>query len=290
MDGLLFTRSDYQRTLGLGVPEDGRARHPLLVREIPGTDLRDGVLPWPYSDLNAEELLGLRAASPDLVSIVGNLSPATPPDEVSRMQEAGLDVVRAKEHFVLDPRLPMRAWSASTRSKIRRAQQQWSPGIVMPDSLPSVLEIYRSLVRRRELAGTFWDFSDGHFDLLLRDPAARVVGMFDAQGTLGCFACLVRQGDDLHGIHMAGSVQAHDSWGMYALLAELVGECRETGARLFLGGAPRGSRAGSESFKARWSNTTLPVVLVRMVVDAGAYERLPAVAPAGYFPAYRETW
>jgi len=286
----LFHLAAYRRTLELGTPDDRVSGVPLITRGIPGTRLTDAVLTWPYAVDGVAGLCVLAEACPDLVSVVGNLDPLTPPDHVECLRDAGIDAVAGKLHYVLDPVLPLREWSASTRSKIRRSLERWSPVSVGPEHLGRVLELYRSVVGRRDLGGTFWDLPDTHFDMLLRHPHSRAVGMVDDAGTLGAVLCLVERPGSLHALHMAGSDEGQRSWAMYGLLAEVVQRCRDDGTRLLLGGAPRGSRAGSEAFKSRWANTMMPTTLVRLVVDRVSYERLPSVAPDRFFPAYRAAW
>jgi hypothetical protein len=285
-----FAELEYLRTLGLGRPRESAMPVPLLVRRIPGSHREDGILGWPYVGNPPGDLIALSRRNPDLVSVVGVLSPALDLDDVAVLSAAGLDVIPLKEHFVSDPALPPREWSMSTRTKIRRALQAWQLRDLGPDDLPMLVEVYGEVVARRRLVGTFWDFGPSHFRQLLASSRFRVRGMVDEEGALGCFVCLGVDGRDVHAVHMGGTEPANRSGAPYGLMSELVASCRAAQERLFLGGIPAGNPDGSESFKARWSNDTRTAHLLRLVVDAGAYAELAPGGVSGYFPRYRRPW
>lgn len=289
-----FAGLEYMRTLGLGRPRESALPVPLLVRRIPGSQREDGLLVWPYVDAPVADLVALGRRNSDLVSIVGVISPAVDLDDVAALSAAGADVIPLKEHFVSDPALAPREWSASTRTKIRRALQAWQPRDLGPDDLPRLVEVYAEVVARRSLGGTFWDFDPSHFRHLLASSRFRVRGMVDHQGALGCFVCLAIDGRDVHAVHMGGTASAYQSAAPYGLMSEVVADCRAAGERLFLGGVPAGNPDGSESFKARWSNDRRTAHLLRVVVDDEAYAELAPEGSSdeapGFFPRYRRPW
>lgn len=283
----LFHEIGYLSTLGLGDVSPGPGRVPFVLRPIPGTSLRDAVLPWPYS---APSVTDLCADPSGPVTIVGVLSPAMETEEVDALRAAGVDVTSAKEHFVFDPGMPRRSWGGSTRTKIRRGERDWSPVLLGAADLDAVMRVYRALIARRGASSSYWNFEPHHFGYLLQSAQTRCVGMVDSAGELGAFIILATSGQDLHAVHIASTDRALATWATYALMAAVVGECERDGCRLFLGGVPGSRPASAGQFKERWSTGTRPAWLATMVVDHDAYASLPIRSPAGHFPRYRAGW
>jgi hypothetical protein len=281
---------EYLRTLGMGTPCTCHPDEGLMVRPIPGTGLFDGLLAWPYVQVSPLALADLVRRHPTLVTLVGVLSPAAEIQEVLALRNDGFAVRELKDHFVLDPGLPMRSWSASTRTKIRRSQATWEAAQLDESDAADVFSIYVQVVASRGLAGTFFDFTADHFGFLLGSSSAQVVGARDVDGRLGAFLALVEDGRDLHALHLGGTPHAYQTWALYGLMAQVVDQCRDEGRRLFLGGIPSGGRPSARTFKERWTNTHRASHLVEVVVNHEAYESLPAVGPPGYFPRYRRPW
>jgi hypothetical protein len=281
---------EYLRTLGMGAPCTCEPDEGLMVRPIPGTELFDGLLAWPYTMVSPFALADLVRRHPTLVSLAGVLSPAADIQAVLALREDGVEVRPLKDHFVLDPALPMRSWSASTRTKIRRSQAMWEAARLNESDEAGVVTVFAEVVASRGLAGTFFDFTADHFGYLLRSSSAQVVGVRDIEGRLGAFLALVEDGRDLHALHLGGNSHAYETWAMYGLMAQVVEQCRDEDRRLFLGGLPSSANPSARPFKERWTNTHRAAHLVEVVVNHEAYESLPAAGPPGYFPRYRRPW
>jgi len=260
---------------------------PVLVRQIGRTGFRDGMLPWPYVALEGDDVERLRAGFPELVSVVGVIGPS------SLWRWPGItEVVRFKDHFVLDPALPFHL-SARSRANLRKGERRWSLREVAGRAAArTAAALYRRMAAFRGLAGTLFDFPVTHFERLMGVPAVRCFAVVDADGAWGSCCCGARFGDEFHLLHIAASADGLRSFAAHVLMKEVTARCIAQGVRLFLGGLPRTGMEGLERFKQRWTNTLRPTYLLRLVVQPSACQTLPA-APGydgAFFPRYRTPW
>jgi len=278
-----FNRIEYAATLPrMGRPEaapDGGFF--VLSRPIPGTDLRDGVGPWPYTWISgAGDIDAMHQAFPHLVTLTVVTQPGYVPDR---------GTAPFKHHRVFDPARPVPALSPRARQRLARCERQASFTIVRGErERMEIAGVYASLKRRRGLEGGFFDFAPDHFAALAKMREAMFFKVSRGAET-GAMACGVRFGDILQMLHMPNS-EAGLKWNAsYLMMHGLQQLARAEGVRVMFGGLPRGASAGLDVFKARWSNGLLPVHMLRIVNDRRRYAGLCAdlAVRDDYFPAYR---
>jgi hypothetical protein len=268
----------------VGTAEPGRdAPAGVIRRPIAGSDLSDGLGPWPYFHArDAGDGAALAAAFPDLVTVVAITQPGfRPPD--------GDDAVLLKEHFVHDPDLPATALSRRARKRLRQAEGRWQ--VDCPQRAPERMELaalYAQVSRRRSFAGGFFDFPPAHF-AALAGLDGMVYFRVARDGEAAGMACGARHGDELHLLHLALSDQGLAEDAAYPLMQAIIDFCRERKVVMLMGGAPRTDGEGIARFKRRWTNRSAPVFLTRFVNRPDAYAALCRNRPAtAFFPAYRD--
>ena len=279
-----FNTESYASGL-MGAPERG-ARSGLIIlrRSIDGTDLHDGVGPWPYLWIGGgEELRALHEDFRHLVTITAVTQPGYVPDASMG------NLTLLKQHFVYDPRLPDVPMSRRTRLRLSRCEDraEFRPVTQMTRRL-QMADIHARLLARRGLAGSYVDFPRAHFETIARLESGVFFEVRDAQG-IGAMACGVLFRDMLQILHMASTDDGLRWNASYLLMAGLQRQARELGVRLLTGGMPDSGTDGLRLFKQRWANHAEPVYLLRIVNDVRAYSALCAerTPDTRYFPAYR---
>lgn len=254
---------------------------PLLLRDIPGTGLRDGQLPWPYVRVAQGSLAGLGELAAGLVSLVGVVLPVAAGDAAP-----SVDLVPFKSHFVFRHDLPPRALGARSLENLRAGARRWRWRAARgPADWQAFVALYRQLVARRRLAGGFFDFAPSHFAKLAELPFITLHGVHD--GTeWGSMVCAAEGGGEIHFLHIVNSAEGLRTSASYVLMDAVLAAARLRGMDIYLGSTPAGDSGGVARFKTRWSNSTQPSQLLRMVIDPVAYARL-AVDGNPFFPAYR---
>jgi hypothetical protein len=254
----------------------------VIRRAVPGSDLFDGLGPWPYfRSRDRGDIAALAAAFPDLVTIAVITQPGFRP--------AGDEGTLLKEHFLFDPDLPPPPLSRRARQRIRAAGQAWQ--VDCPAGEAERMELgalYRQVARRRDFAGGFFDFPPAHF-AALAGLDGMVYFRIGKDGEAAGMACGALFEWELHLLHIAIADRALPENVSYPLMQAILDYCRERKVVLMMGGTPRTDGDGIARFKRRWTNRTAPVHLTRIVNRPDAYAALCRDRPAsGYFPAYRD--
>jgi hypothetical protein len=255
---------------------------PVLRRRIPGTDLHDGILSWPYVLADPGELAAsLEQDGSGLVSVTGTVLSTNPPPPDGSF-------VARDAHYAFDPASGPIRYSPRTRAHIARGQR--AHGDVMWSALASDVEVhalYQDAVRRYTLTGGFFDFPVEHFSFFAGRPGAEVVVIPGRDGP-AAMACLLQSDGDTHVIHfVVGDTGLRTDAGP-VLAAALIERATQRGSRVFFAGVPAAGRPGLATFKARFTNTRVPVWLARIVLDVDTYQALSAQGETSYFPAYRD--
>ncbi|GAA4587996.1 hypothetical protein BJY16_008412 [Actinoplanes octamycinicus] len=284
---------------------------PLIVREIPGSELRDALSPYgypgPVSDAAPHEAAFWRAACAALVetlraariiSMFVRMHPLlNPPSPV--LGEAGA-LVRHGETVSMDLTVSAEEmWSQTRgdhRNHINRARRAGTR-VVFDDwgRLAEWVEVYHDNMRRVG-AADYYFFTYDH-----------LAALHDAVGDHMHLAVAL-EGDEVvggntffeyDGIATGYVSSTRRARGRYAdeLLYDSVRRwCKERGARVFhLGGGKGGANDSLFSYKAGFSPSRHPFHTWRVVTDPGAYrdlvlQRRPGADPADLsstFPSYR---
>lgn len=271
---------------------------PLIVRDIPGADLRDAISPYGYP--------GIVAASDFVRPIAPTKSAAAiDPDAVGfsatglvslfiRHTLADPPLAGAAERNVVqiaDPALPRKSRS-SDRNRINRNQRDGYEVELLPgpettaDHRAGFLAAYEQTMRRAGAAERYF-FGAAYFDRILESERAWLALAHAPGGGVAAASIAVRSDGFLH-YYLSGSADDHlrDS-PMKNVVAALVELSAERGLPLNLGG---GLSPGDplEEFKRGFANREQPWHSSEIVCDRAAYDRLSAGRePSGFFPAYR---
>jgi hypothetical protein len=281
---------------------------PLIVREIPGTDLRDAISPYGYPGLvpRCGRTSSRYARRSTTSSAEGGVSSATiDPAEVD-WSATGLvsiflrhtlgepPLAGAVERNVVqiaDPALPAKR-RGSDRNRINKnVRAGYRVAIVpgpdtTPDQRAGFLAAYEQTMRRAG-AGERYFFGAAWFDRVLESPLAWLALAAAPDAAAAAASIAVRSDGFLH-YFLSGSADARlaDSpmKNVVAALAEL---SVELGLPLNLGGGlARGDAL--EEFKRGFANREQPWHVSEIVCDRAAYDRLAGGRDAaGFFPAYR---
>jgi hypothetical protein len=273
--------------------EDGDAEValPLLVRDIPGTELIDATSPYGY---------------PGGAVRGGDGNPPDPRE--TDWSETGLVSVFVRERLGLEPCLagatrrsvvqvhdPSRPRSVRSRfgEQIRRNRRLGYHVEVLPGPATTVEHrssfhaAYMETMERAgaaeryffepEYLGTILDFERSW--LLLGRTAERATAA----------AAIAALSDGLLHYYLGGTAEAHLSDSPFKNVAEAMIELAdELGVRLNLGGGVRPGD-GLEDFKRGFANAELPFHTHEIICDPDAYRRLSeGREEAGFFPLYRD--
>jgi hypothetical protein len=269
----------------IGTPEPhASGRFSVLRRPVPGTPWHDGMGPWPY--LWVDGPADLDALCDDfrhLLTLTVVLQPGYVPP--ARMHQA----VLLKTHFVYNPQLPAPALSRRTQARLRQCQEtaQFSEVAGREERLEMV-GIYRRLMARRSLVGSYVDLPPEHFESIADLPGGVFFKVADASGT-GAMACAAHFGGMLQVLHMASTDEGLRWNASYLLMAGMQEYARDHGLKMLTGGMPDAAASSLSRFKERWANDRAPVYMLRIVNQPERYAALCAGAPEGtnFFPAYR---
>jgi hypothetical protein len=263
---------------------------PLIVREIPGAELRDGISPYGYPGAT----VGPRAASPD-------------PSEVD-WSGTGLVSAFIRDRIGADPFLG----GATERSRVYIHDPAKEPGIRPrlteqiranerrgfaldvasgPDSSASqragFMRAYDETMRRAGAAERYL-YPAAYFEAILSFERSWLL-VATASGEAIAAGAIAALSDGVLHYYLGGTADAHRSKSPFknvvAGMMALAGELR---APLNLGGGVAPGD-GLERFKRGFANASLPFHTHELVLDQAAYGRLSLgcdVDP-GFFPAYR---
>jgi len=275
----------------LRIEHDGSAiALPLLVRQIPGTELSDGISPYGY---------------PGAAVRGGGGSPVDP-SEVD-WSNAGLVSVFVRERLgeepclaratprsvvqVHDPSLP-RSLRSRFGEQIRRNRKLGYRVEVLRGPETSVEErasfhaAYTETMRRAAAAERYFFEPEYLRTILGFERSWLLLGRSPEGATAaGGIAAL---SDDLLHYYLGGTAEAHLGDSPFKNVVEAMIELAgELGVTLSLGGGLRPGD-GLEDFKRGFANGELPFHTHEIVCDPGAYERLSeGREDVGFFPVYR---
>ena len=268
----------------------------LLVRRIPGTDLRDAMGPYPLFCCRdwkglAEDLHGLRK---ELVSVCVVTNPFGDYDQ-HLLREAFQTVIHFKDHFIADLGQPLNSFvSSQHRYNVRKALREVAVEVCHDPlrHLEEWTEIYGHLIQRHGITG-LRRFSKESFAKQLVVPGMLMFRAVRAGEPVG-FNLIYLQRGVAYAHLSAESPLGYKLRASYALrfvaLQHLLGKVSWVNL-----GAVAGLTAnlddGLTHFKRGWASGTKPAFFCGTIFDQTAYERLANAAPRthpGYFPAYRD--
>jgi len=278
---------------------------PLIVREIPGTHVRDAISPYGYPGLAEGSRGGARRSLPAVAPPGAPPTPLLDPEEVD-FSTTGLvslfirhtlgepPLSGAAERNVVqiaDPELPAKSRSSDRNqiNKNRRAgyEVELVPGPeASAEQRAGFLAAYEETMRRAGASERYF-FAAAYFDRILESDRAWLVLAHALGGGVAAASITVRSDGFLH-YYLSGSADAHlrDS-PMKNVVAALVELSTEQGLPLNLGGGlSRGDAL--EEFKRGFANREQVWRTSEIVCDRAAYGRLASGGDtAGFFPAYR---
>jgi GNAT acetyltransferase-like protein len=269
--------------------DDGEARVPLLVREIPGGEGLDATSPYGYPGAVVET----------------NGPPAAPADV--DWSESGLVSIFARERLegepwlagarersavlLHDPARPRRVrprLAEQIRSNERRG---WTVERVRgsdasPEQRAAFERAYEETMRRADATERYF-FSSDYFASVLSFADSWLLLATAAGGGFGAGAIVGRSDAMLH-YFLGGTAEDQLPESPFKNVVEaMMRLADELGLRLNLGGGVR-SGDGLEAFKRGFANAELPFRTHEIVSDEAEYARLSAGRPrSGFFPAYR---
>ncbi|NLD37577.1 MAG: hypothetical protein GX654_11985 [Desulfatiglans sp.] len=278
-----FNRSDYSLCYSDNFEKRNNTSCPVFIRKIPGKELMDGRLPWPYVKLNSEDHNNFYDQYQDLITIVGVTRPSPRPPW------SGSDIIQHKNHFIINPALSRKPLSRKSLSNLRKGERIWKPLTVNPEKdIDVFITLHRDVILRRALIGSAFDHPISHFIKLFQLPQIQVFGV--AKGAVwGAMACGLNFNHELHLLHIVTGNTGITSCASYALMNHITEYSHQNNIMVFMGGAPEGDNGGLLRFKVRWSNHSLPTWLLRMVIEQKRYYQL-SIPGNRFFPAYRTTW
>ena len=282
----------------LGEPRRlGRSGGSILVREIPGSKLRDAMGPYPIFACSDWAALATDMAELGdelvAVSLVADPFGGATTDDLTRA--FGDLVTPFKEHFVVDLRSE---WRETThphhRRNVRRALAALE--IEAVDDPPALLDdwvaLYGELVERHRIAGPA-AFSRDSFAAQLRVPGVAALRAVEGGVTVGATLWYVAGGVAYYhlGAYSARGYELAASFGLFDRGLERFATEGVAWASLGAGaGLDGAAEDGLTRFKRGWATTTRTAYLCGRILQRGAYHGLAAARSrpgALYFPAYR---
>lgn len=278
---------------------------PLIVREIPGTDLLDAISPYGYPGL----VEGSRGDARQSNS--GEAPPGIPPTPLLDPQSVDFSATGLVSAFVrhtlsepplagtaernivqiADPALPPKSRSSDRNQVNKNRRAGYAVELVSGPETSAAqragfLSAYEQTMRRTGAAERYF-FGAVYFERLLESDRSWLAVASAPAGEIAAASLAVRSDGFLH-YYLSGSTDAHlrDS-PMKNVLAALVELSAELGLPLNLGGGiSSGDRL--EEFKRGFANREQPWHTSEIVCDREAYDRLSAGRDGGdFFPAYR---
>lgn len=283
-----LTAEEVTHSLILGDPAGPTLVAPLIVRDIPGAQLRDAISPYGYPGGETP------AGSPDPAAV--DWSGTGLVSIFIRDRVGGEGCLRGgSERGVVQVADPRKASGVRTRLQEQiRASARAGYGVERipgpeagEDQRASFERAYAETMRRNEAAERYL-FGSAYFEAILASPRSWLLLARDGSGAPAAGAIAVISDGFLH-YFLGGTLdrKLEDS-PMKSIFAELIEQARELELPLSLGGGLRPGD-GLERFKRGFANATLPFRTHEVVCDPDAYERLSAgiEAEADFFPLYR---
>ena len=284
--------------------EDTELLAPLIVREIPGTDLLDAISPYgypgivpatppsaewavdaPIGDTSLHSALGVEQVDWSATGLVSLFIRHTLGDP-TLADAAERNVVQ-----IADPALPPKSRSSDRNQINKNRRAGYVVELVRGSETGAAqrggfLTAYEQTMRRTGAAEHYF-FGGAYFDRLFESDRSWLAIATAPSGEIAAASLTVRSDGFLH-YYLSGSADTHlrDS-PMKNVLAELVELSAELSLPLNLGGGiSPGDRL--EEFKRGFANREQSWHTSELVCDREAYDRLSAGRdPGGFFPAYR---
>lgn len=269
----------------------------IIVREIPGSDLKDAMAPHPFlvcRDWRSlkDDIAGL---DPSLVSLVAVTDPLADVKE-SELRASFNHLVRPyKEHFIMDLSRPLDSFIHPhhlrwARRALKNVEVEHCEEPL--DHLGEWLGLYGNLIRRHEIRGAA-RFTEESLRLQFQVKGLSIFRALREGKTIGMILFMV-QGE--HGYFHLGAYNeaGYRNKASYALVWSIFQHFAGTELKTLDIGAGAGAFGDADDgltlFKRGWASGTRMTYLCGAIIDARAYSRLSiseqADAP-GYFPAYR---
>ena len=267
---------------------------PLLVREIPGSEMVDAISPYGY---------------PGLVPESGSLEDSAPLDPSSiDFSATGLVSAFIRHRLnhepalsgatprnvclISDPGLKRKSRPSDRRQIRRNLESGYEVQIVPgPESSPAersgFFTAYTETMERTEAAGRYF-FSTGYFDTILGADDTWLVLARAGDGGIAA-ASIATISDGLMHYYLSGTANQYlRDAAMKNVLESMIEFASERDLGLNLGG---GITPGDplEEFKRGFANREEQWFTSELIGDPAAYEALSESDAGGYFPAYRAT-
>jgi hypothetical protein len=263
---------------------------PLVVRQIPGTDLRDAISPYGYPGATLGEQ---QAPAPDAGAVDwsgAELVSAFVRDRVGGDPFLAGATLRSAVQ-VHDPSRPRRLRSRFG-DQIRRNRRLGYGVEVIPGPRASAEEragfhvAYTETMRRAGAADRYF-FETTYFDAVLGFDRSWLLLARAPQGTMAAGAIAAASDGLLH-YYLGGTIDAHLGDSPFKNVVDaMVALAVEHGVPLNLGGGVRPGD-GLEDFKRGFANAELSFRTHEIVCDPEAYDRLTeGRGESGFFPGYR---
>jgi len=281
---------------------------PLVVREIPGTGVRDAVSPYGYPGMVGGEGRGGLLPDP-LASLALSVRTKTPPPldpEGIDFSGTGLVSVFIRHRLgpsplagaternlvqIADPELPRKSRPSDRRQVRRNLEAGYELELVLgsettPEQRAGFLDVYEQTMRRTG-AATHYFFGAGYFERILEAERTWLVLARGPEGDLAAASIAVVSDGYLH-YYLSGSADSHlRAAPMKNVVTRLVEHGAELGLPLNLGGGISPGDA-LEEFKRGFANRRQAWLTSELICDERRYEELAAGRSTGsFFPAYR---
>jgi len=265
-----------------------RVAVPLLVRAIPGTELRDAISPYSYPGAKVEGgPVDPAAADLGASGLVSAFVRDRLADPLAFTGATDRSVV-----LVSDPGSPRKS-RMSDRQQIRRNEADGYEiarvaGTAATDrDLHRFLTVYTETMRAVEAADRYF-YDAAYFRTLLESPLTWLIDAAGPEGDCAAAALVVISDGFLH-YYLSGTADAHRRRAPSKnLIVAATDFAEELDLPLNLGGGVRPGD-GLEEFKRGFANAELPFRTHELICAPPVYAELAAGkrAEPGFFPAYR---
>jgi hypothetical protein len=263
---------------------------PLVVRSIPGSDLRDAISPYGYPGATLEGQSGQAPSAGAVDWSAAGLVSAFVRDRVG----GGPFMAGATLRSVVQVHDPSRPRHLRSRfgDQIRRNRRLGYRVGVTPGPQASAEEraefhsAYTATMRRARASDRYF-FDASYFDAVLGFDRSWLLLAQSPEGSTAAGA-IVALSDGLLHYYLGGTVDAHlDESPFKNVVDVMVALAAEHGVPLNLGGGLRPGD-GLEDFKRGFANAELPFFTHEIVCDPEAYGQLnEGGAESEFFPSYR---
>jgi hypothetical protein len=289
--------------------DEGELLAPLIVREIPGADERDGISPYGYPGLidgggRSRGHVSRRNSG----EAPGDMPPAPHALDPTTINWQGTGLISifirhtlapsplagATERNVVqiaDPELPPKSRPSDRRQVRRNLEAGYTLELVpgaetTPEQRAGFLRVYEQTMRRTDAASHYF-FSPAYFDRILEAERTWLALAITPDGDLAAASIAAVSDGYLH-YYLSGSADSHlREAPMKNVVTRLVEHSTELGLPLNLGGGISPGDA-LEEFKRGFANRRQAWLTSELICDEQKYAKLSAGREAGgFFPAYR---